>query len=68
MTDYNALYDALTHLREIMKNHRWKSVAFPYGMSCGLGGGSWNVVYAMICDVFENSEIEVQIVNRGGKK
>jgi hypothetical protein len=38
MTNYNAVYDALVHLREIMKNHKWKSLSFPYGMSCGLGG------------------------------
>jgi O-acetyl-ADP-ribose deacetylase (regulator of RNase III) len=64
MTSYDALYDALTNLRRIMENHKWKSVAFPYGMSCGLGGGSWNVIYAMICDVFENSDIGVQIVKK----
>jgi hypothetical protein len=45
-----------------MENYKWKSVAFPYGMSCGLGGGSWNIIYAMICDVFESSDIEVKIV------
>jgi O-acetyl-ADP-ribose deacetylase (regulator of RNase III)/rubredoxin len=63
-TSYDAVYDALVHLREIMENHGWKSVSFPYGMSCGLGGGSWNVIYAMICDVFENSNIEVRIVKK----
>jgi hypothetical protein len=64
MTNYDAVYDALTQLRKIMENHKWKSVSFPYGMSCGLGGGSWNIIYAMICDVFENSEIEVRIIKK----
>jgi O-acetyl-ADP-ribose deacetylase (regulator of RNase III) len=64
MTKYDAVYDALVNLRRIMENHKWKSVAFPYGMSCGLGGGSWNIIYAMICDVFESSDIEVRIVKR----
>jgi O-acetyl-ADP-ribose deacetylase (regulator of RNase III) len=64
MTNYDAIYDALVSLRGIMENHKWKSVAFPYGMSCGLGGGSWNIIYAMICDVFENSGIEVRIVRK----
>jgi O-acetyl-ADP-ribose deacetylase (regulator of RNase III) len=63
-TNYNAVYDALVHLRRIMENHKWKSVSFPYGMSCGLGGGSWNIIYVMICDVFENSDIEVRIVKK----
>jgi O-acetyl-ADP-ribose deacetylase (regulator of RNase III) len=66
-TNYNAIYDALTGLRGIMENHEWKSVSFPYGMSCGFGGGSWNVIYAMIYDVFENSDIEVRIVKRNNK-
>jgi O-acetyl-ADP-ribose deacetylase (regulator of RNase III) len=64
MTNYDALYDALINLRRIMKNHEWKSAAFPYGMSCGLGGGSWNIVYAMICDIFKNYDIKVLIVKR----
>jgi O-acetyl-ADP-ribose deacetylase (regulator of RNase III) len=64
MTNYNAVYDALVHLREIMENHKWKSVSLPYGMSCGLGGGSWNIIYTMICDVFEDIDIEIQIVKR----
>jgi O-acetyl-ADP-ribose deacetylase (regulator of RNase III) len=64
ITNYDAIYDALTGLRGIMENHKWKSVAFPYGMSCGLGRGSWNIIYAMICDIFENSDIEVQIVKK----
>jgi hypothetical protein len=33
-------------------------------MSCGLGGGSWNIIYVMICDVFESSDIEVRIIKR----
>jgi O-acetyl-ADP-ribose deacetylase (regulator of RNase III) len=64
MTNYNAVYDALVHLREIMEKYKWKSVSFPYGMSCGLGGGSWDIIYTMICDVFKRTEIEVQIVKK----
>jgi O-acetyl-ADP-ribose deacetylase (regulator of RNase III) len=64
MTNYDAIYDALVNLRGIMENHKWKSVSFPYGMSCGLGGGSWRIIYTMIYDVFENSDIEVRIVKR----
>jgi O-acetyl-ADP-ribose deacetylase (regulator of RNase III) len=66
-TNYDAVYDALVHLRKIMENHKWKSVSFPYGMSCGLGGGSWNIIYAMTCDVFQNSDIEVQVVRKNNK-
>jgi O-acetyl-ADP-ribose deacetylase (regulator of RNase III) len=64
MTNYNAVYDSLVCLRETMEYRNWKSVSFPYGMSCGLEGGSWNIIYTMICDVFENSDIEVKIVKK----
>jgi O-acetyl-ADP-ribose deacetylase (regulator of RNase III) len=63
-TDYDAIYDSLVHLRKIMENHGWRSVSFPYRMSCGLGGGSWNIIYAMICDVFDNTGIEVKIIRK----
>jgi O-acetyl-ADP-ribose deacetylase (regulator of RNase III) len=63
MTNYDAVYDALTGLREIMESRGLKSVAFPYGMSSGLGGGSWDIIYAMIVDVFGKSDISIKIVS-----
>jgi O-acetyl-ADP-ribose deacetylase (regulator of RNase III) len=63
-TSYDAVYDSLIHLKLIMENRGWKSVSFPYGMSCGLSGGSWNVIYAMIRDTFKDSGIEVRIVKK----
>jgi hypothetical protein len=50
-----------------MENYGWKSVSFPYGMFCGFGGGSWSIIYATICDVFENSYFEIQIIRRNNK-
>jgi O-acetyl-ADP-ribose deacetylase (regulator of RNase III) len=66
-TNYDAVYDSLVHLRDIMESYGWKSVSFPYGMSCGLGGGSWNIIYAMIRDIFENSYFEIKIIRRNNK-
>ena len=61
-TNYEALYIALEFLQEFVSTVGLKSVAFPYGMGCGLGGGDWRIVRAMIESVFENTGIEVTIV------
>ena len=37
-----------------------KTVAFPWGIGCGLAGGDWNIVKPMIENVFENTEVEIQ--------
>lgn len=48
-TSYDAFYNCLNAItREIPKH---KSIAFPYNISCGLGGGNWNIISAMIKEV-----------------
>ena len=37
-------------------------LGFPYGISCGLAGGNWGIIKAMIEDVFLDSPIETYIV------
>jgi O-acetyl-ADP-ribose deacetylase (regulator of RNase III) len=59
MTNYDALYNSLEHLSRIMKNHNWKSVAFPKNMSSALGGADWRIVEKMIECIFENFEVEI---------
>ena len=53
MTDYEAFYCCLENLKEEFKyyglEHR---IAFPYKIGCGLGGGDWDVILAMIRSVF----------------
>jgi O-acetyl-ADP-ribose deacetylase (regulator of RNase III) len=44
-TDYNALDRAFHTINERCKN---KSIAIPYKMGCGLGGGDWNIVLNLI--------------------
>lgn len=50
-TDYDALKEGLQLIKS--KN---KSIAIPYGMGCGLGGGNWDTVYDIINDVFGDSD------------
>lgn len=37
-------------------------LGLPHGISCGLAGGNWGIIEAMIRDVFDNSLIKTYIV------
>ena len=50
-TDYDALRKGLKDVRDFAKE-RNLSVAIPYKIGCGLGGGDWNTVFEMITDIF----------------
>ena len=50
-----------------VEKHEYDSSAppvlgLPYGISCGLAGGSWGIIKAMIEDIFLDSPIECYIV------
>jgi O-acetyl-ADP-ribose deacetylase (regulator of RNase III) len=49
-TDYDAIADGLTTLAGFLNDFGMNDVPvyIPYGMGCGLGGGDWNVVSAII--------------------
>ena len=44
-----------------MINDNVKSLAIPYGMSCGLAGGDWDIILAMIDSVFKKHNILIEI-------
>ena len=66
-TNYDVLKKALSSIYENItvgyNNLYGKSVALPYGLSCGLAGGDWNIVYEIIDDVFENYEVTLYRFN-----
>ena len=37
-------------------------LGLPYGISCGLAGGNWGIIKAMIEDIFLDSPIQCYIV------
>lgn len=49
-TDYKALGAGLdsVFLSVTSGKHKGQSVAVPYGIGCGLGGGDWDIVYRLI--------------------
>lgn len=50
-TNEKALRKALEHLAEFAKMLNL-SVAMPYGIGCGLGGGDWDEIRGIVEDVF----------------
>ena len=63
-TDYDALKNGL---RNIAMNAEMYclTVAIPYGIGCGLGGGDWEgVVLPMIIDTFGEDNIPVKIYKK----
>lgn len=54
-TNYDALNDAFTSLRDDLlkaNSNRVVTIGVPYGIGCGLGGGSWRIVTAIIESIF----------------
>lgn len=50
-TDYKALENALWDVA-IKSYDNGLVVGLPYGIGCGLAGGSWDIVYKIIQDIF----------------
>jgi O-acetyl-ADP-ribose deacetylase (regulator of RNase III) len=71
-TDYKALWNCLNTLDNESNTHivdgahgffttSFRTIAIPYGMGCGLGGGDWVIVSSLIRAIFEDSNYHVQI-------
>lgn len=62
-TSYAAFKTSLTAIRDLAKKHNF-TIAIPYGIGCGLANGSWDIVYNLICDIFQDYDI---VIYRKGK-
>ena len=61
-TDYNALRNALTVLKEKLVFLDFDKVGIPYKLGCGLAGGDWDgVVYPMLQEIFNDNTITLYI-------
>ena len=50
-TDYDALKSGLKEVQDFAKEKNL-SVALPYKLGCGRGGGDWNTVFDIITEIF----------------
>lgn len=56
-TSYDAFCNCLNAIaRDVPKD---KSIAFPYKIGSDRGGGSWNIIYAMICDILGDWDVTI---------
>lgn len=66
-TNYDAFKECLDNLKDFLKliDDDSPTVAFPYGIGCGLGGGDWDLIFKMIRDFSEEIHFhDVVIVRR----
>jgi O-acetyl-ADP-ribose deacetylase (regulator of RNase III) len=61
-TNYEAFYTGLEKIKTyIIEKNLPKEIAFPCRIGSALAGGDWDVIYAMICSVFNNTDFNVVI-------
>lgn len=61
-TDYDALRNTLTVLKENLVFLDFNKVGIPYKLGCGLAGGDWDgVVYPMLQEIFNDNIITLCI-------
>jgi hypothetical protein len=56
--------ECLVNLEIYMKHHRHHTVAFPYGIGCGLAGGNWDTYSQMIQDYAERTGFTVNVYKK----
>lgn len=59
-TDYDALRICLKRVNSLFSG---KAIAIPYMMSCGRGGGDWNIVSKMIEDEMKDCDVTIYRFN-----
>ena len=70
-TDYQALRTAFTTMKSCIDtlstvSDKRFSVAIPYKIGCGRGGGDWDVVLDIIYEVFNDSRYDILICEYDG--
>jgi len=65
-TDYLALEGSLRRVSNFLAegSSLCKTLAIPFGIGCGLGGGDWQVVEAILQRVFDKASIDLLICQK----
>lgn len=64
-TNYEAFYEGFEVVASSCRRANVSRIGIPYGIGCGLGGGSWEVVYAMLNDIFgKNDSVRATIFQK----
>lgn len=60
-TRYDVFDFCMRMVKEFAEEHDNAKIAIPYKMGCGIANGAWSVVEQIIHDVFDASDLEVEI-------
>ena len=60
-TNYEALFNSISQLKNEMLKHKVDSVSFPWKLGSDRGGGDWDVIKTMIEVIFKDTNICVEI-------
>lgn len=58
-TNYDKLQECMDKVKQYAIENNLETIAFPYLMSCHLGGGDWNIVSEMIKNTFQDFTVEI---------
>lgn len=58
-TDYDAFRKCLKNLSELLKGWGAPTIAIPYQIGCGLGGGDWNIILPIIEEELSDYTVEI---------
>lgn len=56
-TNYKAFELSLMSMKATLRGYDGNDIYFPYGIGCGLGGGSWEIILSLIEKHFPNAII-----------
>lgn len=59
-TDYDAFKKGIHNLVCYCKSNNIESVAFPYKIGCGLGGGDWDKINTIIQEGFKDTDTTIE--------
>jgi O-acetyl-ADP-ribose deacetylase (regulator of RNase III) len=60
--NYEAIYETLRQTKEVMLSKNLKTLGVPYKMACDRAGGDWRIIETMLNVIFENSGIDILVV------
>lgn len=64
-TSYDAFWICLNNLKQVLP--KGSTIGFPYLIGCDRGGANWNVIEAMIREVFDEDYVVYIVHYNGGK-
>lgn len=56
-TEYGALFRSFLQINKGVSHNAESPIYIPHGLGCGLGGGEWKIVSAMIRQVFDGNNV-----------